>query len=512
MRQGQPRGATPFLIAPYTSPFRRWVRPCIRFAAAGLGLLVVGCTVGPDYVRPPAVVPLEFKEAQGWKAAEPGDAVARGAWWEIFGDPQLNVLEAQIEINNQNLAAAEAQFRQARAQVQAARAGFFPTLTVGPSVTSSLGQSGGAGGRSSSGSGGGSRARSGNSVDDFLLSGNLSWELDIWGKVRRTVESARAGAQASAGDLQSARLSAQAELAQDYLQLRTLDAQKELLEATITGYRKFLEVTRNRYASGVAARSDVLQAETQLLSTQAQSVDLGVQRAQLEHAVALLIGRPPADFAIPFSPLHGYGPPPVPMQLPSELLERRPDIAAAERRVAAANAQIGVAEAAFYPTITLSALGGFSSTHLSDWLTWPSRFWAVGGTLSEAVFEGGLRKAQTDQAIAAYDAAVADYRQTVLGAFQEVEDNLAALRILEREAGIQGEAVKAADQSVVVTNNRYHAGLASSLDVIVVQAIALNNDVTAVNILGRRMTAAVLLVKGLGGGWQASMLPPDGSL
>ena len=473
------------------------MRPTMLAALAGL-LLVNACTVGPDYVRPSAVAPAAYKETKGWKVAEPREALLKGAWWEIFGDPQLNGLEAQVDISNQNLAAAAAQFRQARALVRAARAAFFPTVSAGPSVSRSLASANAVGGSSSGKT---------SPTNDYLLSGDVSWELDIWGKVRRSVESSQAAAQASAGDLEATRLSVQAELAQDYFQLRTLDAQKSLLDATVADYQKFLKVTQNRYASGVASSSDVLQAETQLKSTQAQAVDVGVQRAQLEHAVAVLIGRPASNFSIPFSPLPSIDPPPIPVHLPSELLERRPDIAAAERRVAAANAQIGVAEAAYYPAITLSALGGFNSFHLSDWLTWPSRFWSVGSTLSETVFEGGLRKAQTEQARAAYDGTVATYRQTVLTGFQEVEDNLAALRILEEEAGIQDQAVKAATRSVVVTTNQYKAGTASSLAVIVVQAIALNDDVTAVNILGRRMTAAVLLIKALGGGWDSSDLP-----
>ncbi len=475
-------------------------------AVAGLLVLLAGCTVGPDYVRPSAAAPVQYREAKGWKVAEPRDDVLRGAWWEMFNDPRLNEFENQVDITNQNLAAAEAQFRQARAQVRAARAAFFPTITGAPSVSRSRTSANTTGGSRGSSSGPGGTS----AVNDFLLSGDVTWELDIWGRVRRLVESSRAGAQASAGDLETTRLSVQAELALDYFQLRTLDAQKELLDTTVIAFQKFLDLTKNRYNSGVAASADVLQAETQLKTTKAQAIDVGVQRSQLEHAVALLIGKPASDFSIPVSPLHAMGPPSIPAGLPSDLLERRPDIAAAERRVAAANAQIGVAEAAFYPTVTLSASGGLASSHLADWLTWPSRLWSIGSGLSETVFEGGFRRAQTDQARAAYDTTVAIYRQTVLTGFQEVEDNLAALRILKEEGGVQGDAVKAARQSVVVTTNRYNAGTASALDVITVQTIALNDEVTAVNILGRRMSAAVLLIKALGGGWKSSDLPDAG--
>ena len=335
---------------------------------------------------------------------------------------------------------------------------------------------------------------------------DFSWELDLWGRIRRTVESNQASAQASAGDLESARLSFQAELAQDYFQLRTVDAQKQLLDATVAAFEKSLELTKNQYASGVASQADVVQAETQLKTTQAQAIDVGVQRAQLEHAIALLIGKPASTFSLPTAPLTAT-PPPIPVGVPSALLERRPDIAAAERRVAAANAEIGVAVAAFFPTVTLSASSGFESSSLSQWLTAPSRFWSVGPSISETVFDGGLRRAQTDFARAGYDASVGTYRQTVLTAFQAVEDNLAALRILEQEAQVQDEAVQGAQKSVTLTTNQYKAGTVSYLNVITAQTIALTNETTAVQIRGRRMSAAVLLIQALGGGWNAADLP-----
>lgn len=461
---------------------------------------LAACSVGPDYVRPAAVVPAGYKEMKGWKVAQPKDETIKGAWWEMFNDPVLNSLEEQVVISNQNVAAAEAQYRQAQALVRVSRAGYFPTLTAGASVT-----------RTRTSDTVGRNTRSGNTFTDYTLPIDFSWEIDIWGKIRRTVEASKASAQASAADLAAALLSAQAALAQDYFQLRTLDAEKRLFEETIDVYRKFLQLTRNRYASGVASKNDMLLAETQLKTAEAQAIDIGVQRAQLEDAMALLIGKPASDFTMPNAPLAAV-PPPIPVGVPSELLERRPDIAAAERNVAAANAQIGVAKAAYFPTFTLSASGGFESSLLSQWLTWPSRFWSLGPAISEVLFEGGLRRAQTDQARAAYDATVANYRQTVLTGFQEVEDNLAALRILEEELKTQEAAVNAARQSVKVSTNQYKAGIASALDVIVVQAVDLNDERTAVDILGRRMTAAVLLVKALGGGWDSSDLPSDRDL
>jgi len=480
---------------------------------AGAFSLLTSCTVGPDYVRPKTLVPPAYKEIEGWKIAQPKDHLAKGAWWEIFNDPQLNALEEQVNISNQNLAIAEAQFRQARAQVQAARAAYFPTATIGASYTRFLRSSNAFGGTATTGgtSSPSSSRTSGavgtaGALSDYSLPGSVSWEPDLWGRIRRTVEASRASAQASAADLESTRLLVQAELAQDYFQLRTLDAEKEVLDTTAVAYQKFLELTRNRYASGVASRADMLLAETQLKTTQAQAIDVGVQRAQMEHAIAVLIGQPASLFSIPFFPLTAV-PPVIPSGLPSELLEQRPDIAAAERRMAAANAQIGVAVAAYYPTVTLTASGGFESSGASNWLTWASRFWSLGAAVSETVFDGGLRRAQTAQARAAYDGNVASYREAVLTGFQEVEDNLAALRILEEEAQVQDEAVKAARQSVTVTLNQYKQGIVTYLNVIVAQAAAKSNERTAVDILGRRMAASVLLVKALGGGWNVSALP-----
>ena len=459
-----------------------------------------GCSVGPDYVRPQVETPGTYKELTDgeWKPAQPGDALGRGPWWKVFGDPTLNSLEAKVSISNQNVHVAEAQYRQARTLVQAARAQFFPTVTVGAGYTrarrsetlaSSFGSQQGA-------------------FNDFILPIDVSWDVDVWGRIRRNFEGTRANAQASAGDLESTRLLFQSELAQDYYQLRTLDAQHGLLDAAIAAYQTSLQLTRSRYAGGVASAADVAQAETQLKTTQAQATDLGVQRAQLEHAIAILIGRPPAGFGITAASLPAT-PPSVPVGLPSELLERRPDVAAAERRVASTNAQIGVAISAYYPTVTLSASSGFESGSIAKWFTWPSRFFSVGPTVSETVFDGGLRGAQTAEARAAYDANVAFYRQTILGAFQDVEDNLAALRILERESHEQDDAVRAAERSLALTTNQYRAGVVSYLNVVIAQTAALTNEQTAVGITGRRLSASVLLIKALGGGWSVDRLPTD---
>jgi NodT family efflux transporter outer membrane factor (OMF) lipoprotein len=469
-------------------------------------LALAACTVGPNYARPTAPVPAAFKENEGWKIAQPGEGRLGEAWWRLFNDPQLTALEEQVVISNQNVLAAEAQVRQAKALVQAARAGYYPTVTVGASVTrsqrsGSLSTGTGTGtGNVTNGSGGSPAV-----ITDYSLPFDLAWEADLWGRIRRSVEANSDSAQASEADLAAARLSAQAELAQDYFLLRSQDAQKELFDATVASFQKALDLTRNRYASGVAAKADVLQAETQLKTAKAQAIDLGVQRAQLEHAIALLIGKPASAFSLPPAPLAAVFPQ-IPAGLPSQLLERRPDIASAERRMAAANAQIGVAKAAYYPSVRLSASAGLEALTLANWFSWPSRFWALGPAISETLFDGGLRRAQTDQAKAAYDATVASYRQTVLTGFQEVEDNLAALRILEAEAQAQDDAVKSSRESEAVTLNQYRAGIIGYINVTVAQNTALANERTAVGILGRRLTASVLLIKALGGGWDAAEL------
>jgi len=456
-----------------------------------------GCAVGPDYVRPDAEVPQAYKEAGAWKLAQPQDEASRGRWWEIFKDPQLDALLEQVEISNQNVLASEAQFRRARSLLAASRAGYFPTVTADASITRS---------RSPTGLVGGTTA--GRIITNRSASLDAGWELDLWGRVRRTVESNEANAQASAADLAAARLSAQAALASNYFLLRVLDAQKQILDENVGALQRSLDLTKNRYAAGVAAKVDLVQAETQLKSTLADAVDTGVQRAQLEHAIAVLIGKPPAAFSLPPTAL-AVTMPAIPPAVPSALLERRPDIAAAERTVAAANAQIGVAKAAYFPALSLSGSLGSRAADASQWFTAPSRFWSIGPALSLPLFDAGLRRAQTDQAIAAYDATVAEYRQAVLTGFQEVEDNLAALRILEEEAKVQEDAVRAARESVILTTNQYKAGTVSFLNVAVVQASQLNNERTAMGILGRRLVAAVTLVKALGGGWSAAEIAAD---
>jgi NodT family efflux transporter outer membrane factor (OMF) lipoprotein len=463
--------------------------------AAACAAALAGCAVGPDYVRPEVETPAAYKELRvDWKPALPGDGIQRGRWWEAFGDPQLNALVAQVEISNQNLRSAEARYRQAQALVAASRAGLFPTLDADASIVRS---------RSTSGALGGTTA--GRIITNRSASLSAGWEADVWGRVRRTVESNEASAQASAADLESARLSAQSDLATSYLALRVLDVQKQLLQDSIGAFQKSLDLTRNRYAAGVAGKVDVVQAEAQLLSTQAQAVDLGIQRAQLEHAIALLIGKAPSGFSLPQAPLV-VTMPGIPATVPSELLQRRSDIAAAERRVAAANAQIGVAKSAFFPALSLSGTLGSRASDPSAWFTTASRFWSIGPAVAQSIFDAGLRRAQTDQAIAAYDATVADYRQTVLNSFKEVEDSLATLRILEEEARIQNDAVRAARESVTLTTNQYKAGIVSFLNVVVVQTAQLNSERTAVVLLGQRLTAAVSLIRALGGDWNASEL------
>ena len=489
---------------------------------AGMLLLLSGCTVGPNYVRPPTAAPEAYKETPGWKVAQPRDELPRGAWWEIYNDPKLNALEEQVDINNQNIAVAEAQFRQALALVQEARAAYFPTVTGGSSwtrtqisgtiISSSGGGSGSGGGSDPAGTSGkkASKVSPGPpAISDFLLTSDLTWEPDLWGKVRRQVESSRASAQASAADLEGVRLSARATLAQSYFQLRTVDDLKRLLNDTAADYQKILVFTKNQYAQGVSSLGDVALAEAQLKSTQAQAIDLGVQRAQLEHAIALLLGKSPSVFTIPVV-RQTMRVPAVPFGVPSELLERRPDIAAAERNMAAANAQIGVALSAYYPTITLSASGGFETSSLAKWLTWPSRIWSLGAAASETLIDFGLRGAQTEAARAAYAASVATYRQTVLTGFQQVEDNLAALGILKSEGQVQDEAVQASRKSLAVSTNQYKAGILNRIALLVVETQTLANERTAITILGNRMSANVLLIEALGGGWESSDLPPVG--
>ena len=467
-------------------------------AIAALVLTIAGCSVGPDYHKPAAPIPVAYKEA-GWQPARPADAVDRGAWWSVFDDPALDGLERQIDISNQNLRASEAAFRQAEAIVTQARAGFFPTATVTGQAQRS--RSGGGSGTSAVG-----RAGFGNIANFFSMTEAASWVPDLWDKVGRTVEGSLAGAQASAGDVASARLAAQGQLASDYMQLRVADELRRLLDAAAKAYAESLRIAENQYNAGIAAASDVAQARTQLASTRAQAVATGVLRAQLEHAIAVLIGKPPADLTI--APLAAVPPlPDIPAGLPSTLLERRPDIAAAERRMAAANAQIGVVEAAFFPTITLSGDSGTAAAKLAKLLSVSSRVWSFGATLAETVFDAGARHAQVAGARAAFDAAVADYRQTVLSGLQQVEDELAALRILAQQAAAEDIAVASSREAERIIFNQYKAGTVAYTNVVVAQTAALGNAESALNVRQSRLVASVALIQALGGGWHAAQLP-----
>jgi NodT family efflux transporter outer membrane factor (OMF) lipoprotein len=442
-------------------------------------------------------VPAQYKEA-GWKVGEPLDGIDRGAWWSIYKDPLLDDLEKQIDISNENLKAAEAAFQQAEWIVSQARAGYFPTLDLNASAERSR-----TGGGSVSSTGAG---KSGFISSLFSTSGSLSWVPDLWGKIRRTVESDVASAQASAGDLASARLSAQGTLASDYLQLRVEDELKRLLDTAATAYAESLRITRNQYQSGTADQSAVSQAEAQLEATQAQAIATGVTRAQFEHAIAVLIGKPPAEFSIP--PTEAMiAVPVIPPEMPSALLERRPDIAAAERLMASTNAQIGVAVAAFYPDITLTGDYGTSAVTLNHLLATSSRFWSFGSNLVQTIFDAGARSAQVEQARVVFEQDIANYRQTVLTAFQQVEDQLAALRILAQQADVQDKAVAAAREAERIINNQYLAGTVAYTSVIVAEQTALADAETAVSIRQSRLVASAALIQDLGGGWDASQLP-----
>lgn len=463
-----------------------------RALAATMVLSLSACAVGPDYVRPEVAAPAAYKENAGWKAAEPSDQVSRGGWWEIFGSAELNALQEQVAAANQNLMAAAARYRQAQALAQSAHAGLFPTLSAAASSTRSRA------------SAGGKSPAAGNPIgNQHNLSIGASWEADVWGRVARTTEAGAASAAASAADLEAVQLSIRAELASNYFHLRALDTQLRLFDDTMRAYARSLELTQHRYASGVAARADVVQAQAQLKTAQAQAIDLRPQRAQVEHAIALLVGKTPADFSLPDAMLT-TAVPLTPVGLPSQLLERRPDIAAAERHVAAANAEIGVAAAAFFPTLDLAAAAGYQSASLAHWLSSPNLFWSLGPALAQTIFDGGRRQANRDQAGAAYDESVANYRQTVLGGFQEVEDNLATLRYLEQEAEVQQDAVRFANESLAIAGNQYRAGLVSYLNVVTAQATALASERSRVDILNRRLAASVQLVRALGGGWTAA--------
>jgi NodT family efflux transporter outer membrane factor (OMF) lipoprotein len=459
-------------------------------------LSLAACAVGPKYKTPAMPAPPAYKEMGNWKTAQPSDQNLGGNWWEIFQDPQLNALEQQIDVSNQNLKAAVAQYREARAALRYARADYYPTVSTAPSATRER----------YSDNRPASAVAGGTTFNDFVLPVNVSYQVNAWGRVSKNVESYREQAQASAADLAVVNLTMHADLAIDYFAERTLDAEGKLLQNTVVQYEQALQLNEDRYKGGLASEVEVEQARTILETTRAQLVDVGVARAQFEHAAAVLAGKPPAEFNLPPLPLT-TPPPPIPVGVPSELLERRPDIAASERRVASANAQVGLAKTAYYPLVNIVGSGGFESGSITTLLQGPSALWSVGASALTTIFDGGRRHALNDEAMAAYDSSVASYRQTVLSAFQQVEDNLAALRVLEQEAGVQATAVRSAERSLDLSNTRYDGGVTSYLEVITAQNAALSDEVTAVNILGRRMASAVLLIEALGGGWDRSSLP-----
>ncbi|NHW01516.1 efflux transporter outer membrane subunit [Stutzerimonas degradans] len=463
-------------------------------------LALGACTLGPDYQRPQLPDAHAFKQAEGWKSAAPADALQRGDWWRLYGDAELDALVSRLNVSNQNLAVAEAQYRQARALVRSARSQLFPTLSGNAGVTRSRQTTGSSSSNVSAG------------VSESYEAGlSASWELDLWGRLRRGLEANRATMQASAADLAAVRLSLQAELVQTYLQLRVMDEQQRLLDQTVAAYARSLRLTENQYRAGIVPKSDVAQAQTQLKSTQAQAIDLKWQRAQLEHAIAVLIGVPPAELSIAVrDDIPSL--PEVPLALPSQLLERRPDVAAAEREVMAANAEIGIAEAAWYPDLTLSASGGYRNSSFNQLFEVPNRFWSLGPQLALTLLDFGGRRAELDRAEAAYDQTVATYRQTVLDSFREVEDYLVQLRVLGEEAVVQREALDAAQESLRLIENQYRAGTVDYLSVVTVQTTALNNQRTNLTLLGDRLVTSVQLIAALGGGWQIEQLQQEPAL
>lgn len=477
-----------------------WIWTCVAVA------LLSGCRVGPNYQRPTVPTPPAFEGVApapppnppngGWKEAAPADSAIRGNWWEMYGDSQLNQLEEKVAVSNQTLRAAYEQYMQAREAVQVARSQYYPTLSLGPTV---------------------SRDRESQhrpllapgtetTYNDLVLGGQATWEPDVWGAIRRTVEEQRATAQASAADLANAQLSLQAELAMDYFEMRGLDSQQQLLNNTVAQYQQYLQLTQTRFHGGVATESDVALAQTQLDQTQAQAIDVGVARAQYEHAIATLTGQPASTFSLPANPLQ-IPLPQIPVGVPSQLLERRPDIAGAERRADAANAQIGIAIAAYYPTINLFGTGGFESTSPGTWFQGPSALWSLGASATKLLFDAGRRHALTQQARDAYEQNVANYRQTVLQSFQDVEDELSGLRILNEESVAQARAVADAQHSLDLSTTRYKGGVTTYLKVITAQTTQLSNERTAADITTRQFASSVQLVKALGGGWDTTKLP-----
>jgi NodT family efflux transporter outer membrane factor (OMF) lipoprotein len=484
---------------------RMWPNKVLVGTALGALLVTSGCRmVGPNYKLPPAAVPTAFKEKppDGWKEAQPSDAMLKGKWWEIYSDPKLNVLEEQVEISNQNVLQAEAQYRSARAAVQVARSALYPTVTVGPT----LGVSQGSGGVSAN------QVAAANGVHTtYQIPFDASYQVDLWGAVRRNVRANAETAQATEAQLENIKLTYQADLAQDYFQLHGTDGDVALLQSTVDSYTGYLKLTQARHTSGIASGADVAQAQTQLDSAKEQLIDFGVARTQFEHAIAILIGKPPSELTIAAEPIKN-DPPQVPVAFPSTLLERRPDIASSERQMAELNEQVGIAEAAYYPSLTLSAGAGLASSSFVSLFTWAGRFWSVGPSVSETLYDAGKRRAQVNIAKANFDAGMASYRQTVLTAFQQVEDNMSALRILEQETGATNETVQAAQTALDITTAQYKAGTATYLQVETSQTALFAEQEALVNLLTRRMVSSVLLVEALGGGWDKSQLPEVSAL
>ncbi|WP_314914489.1 efflux transporter outer membrane subunit [Pseudomonas helleri] len=484
-------------LAPALSP-QRWAlaRGSRLLGLVLTGVLLSACAVGPDYQRPELAVPQQFNTVDGWTQANPSDALERGAWWELYADPQLNALVAKLNSNNQSVAQAEAQFRQAQALVRNARGAFLPSadLSVGKTRSSQ-----------GTGSSNSSLTSSSSGIRDTLNAQvGVSWEADVWGKLRRGLEANEASAEASYADLAAMRLSQQSELVQNYLQLRVIDQQKRLLEATVEAYQRSLKMSENQYRAGISGKDAVAQAQTQLRNTQASLIDLIWQRAQFENAIAVLTGQPPTGFKlaeindIPKLPA-------IPVSVPSQLLERRPDIASAERSIIAANANIGVAKAAYYPDFSLSLSGGYSSSQYQDWISAPNRFWSVGPKISLPLFDGGQRSAEVDRNEAVYDQTVAKYRQTVLDGFREVENYRIQLKVLGDETVVQEQALESARESLRLTTNQYKAGLIAYLDVVNVQTTALSTERSVLNLLQSRLIASVQLIAALGGGWDGKL-------
>jgi NodT family efflux transporter outer membrane factor (OMF) lipoprotein len=492
---------------------QRSINSSLQLVAIALMLITSGCVVGPKYHPPappaPAAVykesPTQFPDSEGWTLAQPADAKLRGKWWEIFNDPELNTLEEQLDINNQNIKQYFENFMAARAVVREARAQYFPTLSVAPSVTHSR-ASANVGANSSSTSGTGTTTTPQLQSTLYTLPLEASWEPDLWGKVRNTVRQAQYAAQVSAADLENERLTEQASLAEYFFEIRGQDELQKIYDDTVAADQKAYDLTRALYEAGIDDQISVVEAETTLQSAQAGATNVGIARAQYEHAIAVLIGKAASNFSIPVRPMTA-APPPIPVGVPSELLERRPDVAAAERTMAEANAQIGIAYAAYYPNLTLTGEFGFESSAISQWLSWPSRFWSIGASIPETIFDAGLRRATVQQYVATYNADLASYRQTVLSAFQQVEDSLAEVRILSKEIQQEQQAVESAQTYLKLEQARYDTGVDPYVDVLIAQTTVLADQQTLNNLQVQQMTSAVALVEALGGGWDRSQLP-----